>query len=154
MASWQQYTEYKQSLSPLMRTLLQTGELVVVVVVVLTLFSAFTGTSSATLNLQDDGISISASDDLTVEVAYADIQSITLEELPDSFGTCVDGSEGRNYSYGVWQSDTWGDYILAAKTSLTQVIVIETEEQTVVFNYESDDVTAQLYEHFLEEATE
>ncbi|MCC8065198.1 MAG: hypothetical protein LIO70_08960 [Clostridiales bacterium] len=154
MASWQQYTEYKQSLSPLMRTLLQTGELVVVVVVVLTLFSAFTGTSSATLNLQDDGISISASDDLTVEVAYADIQSITLEELPDSFGTCVDGKEGRNYSYGVWQSDTWGDYILAAKTSLTQVIVIETEEQTVVFNYESDDVTAQLYEHFLEETTE
>ncbi len=154
MASWQQYTEYKQSLSPLMRTLLQTGELVVVVVVVLTLFSAFTGTSSATLNLQDDGISISASDDLTVEVAYADIESITLEALPDSFGTCVDGKEGRNYSYGVWQSDAWGDYILAAKTSLTQVIVIETEEQTVVFNYESDDVTAQLYEHFLEETTE
>lgn len=154
MSSWQQYTEYKQSLSPLMRTLLQTGELVVVVVVVLALFSAFIGTSSATLTLEDDALSLAASDDLSVEIAYTDIQSITLEALPDSFGTCVDGKEGRNYSYGVWQSDDWGEYILAAKTNLTQVIVIQTEDQTVVFNYESDDVTSQLYEHFLEVAAE
>ncbi len=153
MSNWQRYTEYKQSLSPLMRTLLQTGELVVIVVVVLTLFSTFAGASSATLTLQDDSLILSSGDDLSVEAAYGDIQSVTLEEAPDSFGTCVDGKEGRSYAYGVWQSDTWGEYILAAKTNLTQVIVIRTEEQTVVFNYESDDVTAQLYDYFLEMAT-
>ncbi|MCD8127478.1 MAG: hypothetical protein LUD82_08580 [Clostridiales bacterium] len=154
MTNLQQYTEFKKSRSPLVRTLLQAGELIVVVVVVLALFSAFAGTSSATLTFQDDGVSISASDELTIEIAYADMQSVTLEELPDSLGTCVDGKEGRSYSYGVWQSDTWGDYFLAAKTNLTQVIVIKTEEQTVVFNYESDNVTSQLYEYFLEKATE
>lgn len=150
MSTWQRYTEWKQSCSPLMRTFLQMSEAIIIIVVVLVLFSAFGGDSGGTVTFEDSVLLLSHGDDLSVEIDCTELQAVSLADMPDSFGTCLDGAEGRSTAYGTWNSDEWGEYVLCVKTSLSQVIVLSNGEETVVFNYESDEVTSELYEYILQ----
>ena len=84
-----------------------------------------------------------------VVVDYADIRSIshcTGLEL----GDCESGLDTASCRFGTWRSDELGRYALCALPSVSEYVVLETAQRTVVFNYEDDDATAHLYTALLE----
>ena len=81
----------------------------------------------------------------TIEVRYDDIED--LERAADlELGECLEGGETKRCRYGLWENDSFGRYRLCVWTGLTEYVVMETAEGTVVCNYESDESTVSLYD--------
>ncbi len=84
-----------------------------------------------------------------LSVAYQDIQKITLYDTFEP-GEQVSGSDNLRVRSGVWQNDTWGEYQLFDVKKIDGCIALETSDEVIVFNYESDSVTQQLFESLQE----
>ena len=71
------------------------------------------------------------------------IQSITLIDDYNS-GTKVSGVQNRRLYYGTFHNDVYGTYALCAVPSIRSAIEIRTKNGIILFNYESEKVTAAL----------
>ena len=111
--------------------------------------SFFSGSNSAMISFEEDGISFQYPDDSSEYVAY---DAITGIELLDkfSYGSCISGGTEKSCSYGLWENDELGEYHLCCNDKLTMAIKITTDSGIYVMNYESDDVTQQIYSNLLQ----
>ena len=71
--------------------------------------------------------------------------SVPLVESPD-YGSCISGSTENGCRYGTWESDSYGKYLLCINQDFSTAILIQTDTQVLLFNFESPDTTRQLYE--------
>lgn len=79
-----------------------------------------------------------------ITIAIADITDLALGEMTDP-GTCVEGCDTADSRYGLWNSETLGDYYVSADPDIDVCLVAKTDSGTYIFNIESADTTTQLY---------
>lgn len=101
------------------------------------------------LDFGEDALQVSASD-MDWDLAYDQIASITLSDLPD-VGSLAEGIDKKNLQCGVWENEIWGTYTLCISPKIDQCIVLTMQNgDVIVLNYESADSTANLHEMFTE----
>jgi len=83
---------------------------------------------------------------------YAETESIELLDNLEEFdrGTMISGNESRRCVSGTFQNEAFGEYELHTLTKLDNYIVVKSSNGVLVFNIESDETTAALYDFFRE----
>ena len=83
---------------------------------------------------------------------YAETESIELLDNLDEFdrGTMIGGNESKRCVSGTFQNEQFGEYELHVLTKLDSYIVVNSSNGVLVFNIESDETTAALYDFFCE----
>ncbi|MCD7920783.1 MAG: hypothetical protein LUG45_12090 [Clostridiales bacterium] len=120
--------------------------LMLAILVAVTLFSLLNREGAVTMSFEDEALVINGADEYSFQVAYDEIASIALEELPD-LGAAVDGGEDGSFRYGVWENDTWGTYTLCLTVNMNTCIVLTLQDGSIyVFNYGDEDSTQIVYE--------
>ena len=119
-------------------------------VLIVVLFFFLRGDNSIVLELQeDDAITVDGPQGTFFSVPYEDLQSITLLDSFDR-GECIDGGIKYKNAYGTWRCDAYGEYTLMIRTRVdTYIALTDKSGRTLVFNYESGEVTENLYELIL-----
>ena len=114
--------------------------LVVVVIVMVTVFQLMTSGGNAMLiDMSDTTISFSGIDDFRHEVAYSDIVSVTLDDVPD--WTVWGGHE-----FGHFRIGHMDNYVLFATTQSDNVIIATLTDGTrMIFNYNNRYSTEDIY---------
>ncbi len=122
-------------------------------VLVLVIFSIVTfvrGSFSMYLDLGESAIVVSAPQNFIYQLPYENIADVELIEEFES-GTMVDGNANRQYFWGTWENEAWGQYTLCAAKKIDCAILIrETNGNILVINYESEKTTASLAEMLLQ----
>jgi len=118
--------------------------IVAIVAVFITLF----GHTSAAISVSsiEKGISLTDPQGGVYEVLYEDIELIQLIELPENYGTCIEGETDKGFSYGSWKNDAWGTYSLCVRNSVREAIFISQKNGVLVFNYEGTTSTESFYQ--------
>ncbi|NBJ92867.1 hypothetical protein [Parablautia muri] len=93
---------------------------------------------------EEDAVSITGCTGEKITVNYQDLVSVELLDAID-FGEVVDGTDTNQGAAGLWKNERWGEYHLFILHKAKKYIVLTTQEDVVVFNYESTDVTRNLY---------
>ena len=83
-------------------------------------------------------------------VIYEKVTIIEYREEID-FGTLIDGVDDGKEKSGRWKNDEFGQYLLCVNAKVNPCIVLHTEEQTIVINYESQQSTQALYDALVEQ---
>jgi hypothetical protein len=107
----------------------------------------FVNSGSVNVSPEEDGIRINAPM-TNVYIAYDDIDSVEFRE-EFTAGTRTNGFGGTNISSGKFKNAEFGDYTLARYKGVDAFIVIHTGGRTVVFNQNSVDRTAEIYDELL-----
>ena len=127
---------------------------IIAIFAVVTVVSVFKGGGAVLLDFGEDSLSISGVEDFSYTVHYRDIDTVELLAHAD-LGTAVDGAKSGLYSYGVWRSDSWGDYTLCVTSAADNFIMItETDGHVTVFNYQNTSDTELLFEAFRQRLAE
>lgn len=116
-------------------------------VIILALFFFFSGnrTNETVYVLsKEDAISITGCTGEKISVSYQELTSIEILDDID-FGKTVDGTDTNRGAAGLWENERWGEYHLFILHKAKKYIVLTTQEDVVVFNYESTAVTENLY---------
>lgn len=118
---------------------------------VLVLFFFLRGSDRIVLDLTSgDAVTVRGPGNISRSIPYGDIASVVLLEDFDR-GACVSGESKRSTTCGTWDCAMYGEYTLIAMTKVgTHIAITDAAGQTLVFNYESDEVTGNLYELILE----
>lgn len=117
--------------------------LVVVVVAVLSLFMKRSNTIS--LQVVDNGMTITMASGYTETVSWDTLNSVEERETLD-LGTLVEGTDTKKEQSGVWENTEFGAYSLCSDATVHCYLVLHTEDGIVVLNYESDESTRSLGE--------
>lgn len=107
------------------------------------------GDNRVMIDVQGGAVTVDGPQGSYFSVRYEDIDTLELIDCLDR-GECVDGGTRRGYSYGLWRSAALGEYTLIVRDKVDACIVItDRSGQTLAFNYESGEVTNNLYELIL-----
>lgn len=93
---------------------------------------------------QADALFLSSYKGDELSISYKDITSVELTDSFD-FGTMQHGTDNFRTRCGTWSNKTLGSYHLFTLNKAVDYIILTTDTSTVVFNYESTDVTESLY---------
>ena len=119
--------------------------MVVVVIVLVTVFQlTMSGGNAMLIDMNDTAISFSGIDDFKHEVAYADIESVVLDDVTDwsTFG---------GHEFGYFRVGHMEDYVLFATTQCNNAVILRLKNQTlVVFNYNNPSDTEAIYNMLLD----
>ena len=128
--------------------------LVVVVIAAVTVFSVITSGGNAMLiDMGDTSISFSGIDDFRHEIAYADIESLTLEEVStwDRWGGHEFGHFRVGHIMGASSENPNESYVLFVSTQADNVIIATLADGSrMVFNYNNTSDTEAIYRMLLE----
>ena len=128
--------------------------IIIAIFAVVTAASVFKGGGAILLDFGEDSLSIGGVGDFSCTVNYGDIDTVELLDHAD-LGTAVDGANSGFYSYGVWHSDSWGDYALCVTNKADSFIIItETDGHVTVFNYQNTSDTELLFGAFRQRLAE
>ena len=121
-----------------------------IAVLIVALFYFLRGGYGIALELQEnESITVGGPEGVSYSVRYEDIKSVSLLHDYDP-GECIDGSTKHGYSYGIWKNGIYGEYTFIAKSKAAAYIALEDAGGNVlVFDYEGDETTEQLYELIL-----
>ena len=120
----------------------------ILLIVVGIVISTFQTNNSVKMAFGNDTIAIS-SKDYNMNIKYADVLSLELVEDPD-LGSVADGKNRPELQSGLWKNDIWGEYHLVFTPNATNCIVAHLQDgQTYVFNYNTNEATAECYREFL-----
>lgn len=119
--------------------------LLLAVLVAVSVFQFWRGERSVRFDWTDTGLTVFYADSQVFQLSFADVTDMQLVQSPD-LGHCVDGRETTSWRCGTWENDAWGTYTLCASKACTDCIVLRTSSGIYVLSYESNDVTAALYE--------
>ncbi len=119
--------------------------MVIVVIIAVTAFSFLTSGGNAMLiDMSDTSISFSGIDDFNHEVAFADIDSITIEDV-------ADWAVWGGHEFGYFRVGHMTDYVLFATTQSDKVVIANLTDGTkMVFNYNNNSDTESIYTMLLE----
>ena len=128
--------------------------LVVAVIVLVTAFQLVSsGGNVMLIDMGDTSISFSGIDDFRHEVAYRDIVSVTLEEVPnwDRWGGHEFGEFRVGHINGASAEDFNESYVLFVTTKADNVIIATLADGSwMVFNYNNTSDTEAIYGMLLE----
>ena len=118
--------------------------LVVAVIVMVTAFQLMTSGGNAMLiDMNDTHISFSGIDDFKHEVAYDEIESIVLDDVPD--WSIFGGHEFGHFRVGHME-----DYVLFATIQCDNAVILRLKNQTLmIFNYNNPSDTEAIYNMLL-----
>lgn len=117
--------------------------------VCVTLYFFINGSNAMQVKVGEENLTLIDPAGATYQVRFDEILSLETQYAPD-FGTCVSGEETETCRYGAWRNDAWGEYTLCALSDVDQVVVVKTQDKTVVFNVENSDTTKEFYSAFQE----
>ena len=119
--------------------------MLLVIMAAVTVFSVMTSGGSAMLiNMSDTAISFSGINDFRHEVAYADIESVVLDDVADwsAFG---------GHEFGHFRVGHMEDYALFVTTQCDNAVILRLKNETLmVFNYNNPSDTEAIYNMLLE----
>lgn len=119
--------------------------IIIIGVILLPNLSLFQSEADNALRFDAKGFTLSLPGDEALSIFYSQIVRISLVESPD-YGSCISGSTENGCRYGTWESDSYGKYLLCINQDFSTAILIQTDTQVLLFNFESPDTTRQLYE--------
>lgn len=119
--------------------------LIVVVLLSIGLFVDLKGDKEIKLKVTGNDLNISAGSGTPVHVEYKKIKKITIAQQFNR-GECISGMKKNGISAGTWRNEQYGEYTLYTHDKIPCVIILETDEGVVVFNYESEDTTKKFYD--------
>lgn len=122
-----------------------TFALIMVLVLLFPAFSLFDDAGSNAFRWSEDGLSITYPDGTTISVPYDTVNDISFSE-GIRYGEAVTGGTEKQYRYGTWNNEEFGDYQLFTHVDFHHCIIFDTDNGFVVINFESNDTTAALYE--------
>lgn len=114
-----------------------------VVILILVAFIMLTGSIKVTMNEQT--IRFKGSYWFGKEVQMSEIEEISIEENID-LGKRVLGVGSPKLLVGNFKNNQWGSYSLYGYKQCTTYIVIETKNEIIVVNDETDELTQELYQ--------
>lgn len=122
------------------------GAILLTLLVIVLVFLLRAG-NRVVLDLQtDEAITVRGPEDTVCVIPYASIRSLTLLEDFDR-GECEDGGSKHKVDYGTWRCEPFGRYTLIAAADIKPCLALtDMSGQVTVFNYESAEVTENLYE--------
>ena len=86
-------------------------------------------------------------DRYNMTIAYDEISSAELVELPEPGEKLENGFDDDIIRAGLWKNDIWGEYHICADLDTTVCVVIKLEDgRTFVFSCKSDKATTEDYE--------
>ena len=119
--------------------------ILVAIIVAVTALSVVQSNGSAMLiDMSNTTISFSGIDDFNHEVAYADIESVVLDDITDwsSFG---------GHEFGHFRVGHMGDYVLFVTTQCNNAVILRLKNQTLmIFNYNNTHDTEAIYNMLLQ----
>lgn len=122
--------------------------LILAIAIGFTIISGILGDGAIHLDFGDTALTITGPQKDTCTVDYQNILSLDILSLEDP-GAAVSGSENDDYRWGTWENETFGTYSLFAAKSVTQHILITTEDGSyIVFNYDDDATTVSILDMF------
>lgn len=128
---------------------------VIVAVIILLIFTVIQQreiTHAPSYSISETEISFSPPSEYTnyedITFRIADITELTLEDSID-FGECVNGFDTKDGVYGLWKSNTLGDYYINVNRDIDLYLMAKTDFITYVFNIESADTTSSLLNEIL-----
>ena len=120
----------------------------VLVLVGATLFFLLQGGNGITPDFQEDSLTVQGPEQFSFTIFYDEIDNVELVELDDP-GILHSGGENRSYYWGQWETESWGVYTLcAAKKASAAILITTVDDQRLVFNYQNDDTTRELFSMF------
>lgn len=119
--------------------------LLLAILIAVSVFQFWRGERSVRFDWTDVDLTVSCADTQVFRLPFADMIDMQLVQSPD-LGHCLNGQETASWRCGTWENDAWGRYVLCASKACTDCIVLRTNSGIYALSYESDDVTAALYE--------
>lgn len=115
-------------------------------------FFGFTARSGATVSLALDEQGLTAvgpkNSGYSIRADYADIENVYFVEELD-LGTMQEGTQTKRAWYGTWESGELGSCEICLNPQIKGYCVIQTQQKTIVLNYENANTTKQLVEGIL-----
>lgn len=105
---------------------------------------------AANMEAKEDALIFHSNSGYSITVAYKDMESVEYRENLQ-YGTLVDGVNEKTEKSGIWENEEFGEYRLCVRGKYTTCIVIHTEEEVIVVNFESEKSTKGLYEAILKQ---
>ena len=109
------------------------------------LFSLFYAEQFVDFEWNQESVQVTDPDGNRFTIVYDAVTGLELTEHPD-YGYCHSGGKRSGWIYGSWENDAWGRYTLCASSNTGLCIVLHAGGETFVLSYESDDVTAALFD--------
>ena len=103
--------------------------------------------SGVSVDTSPEGFTLYGPNKTTAFFAFSDVREMRYVEDPD-YGAAVNGGTKSRCLYGTWENEDWGRYQAFVQTKIPACIVVFTDDQVIVFNYESKDVTRAVQEEF------
>ena len=101
------------------------------------------------VSLESESIYIYSSK-YTMNVEYAQIDSLELTDLLDPGEKVEDGYDDDLVRYGTWRNDAWGEYCVCADPDTSKCVVLHLKDgRTFVFSRKDDSETTRIYEELL-----
>lgn len=117
---------------------------ILVLITIIVAASRIREKSSYEISFHEDQLVISGP--AGTDAITADYQSIRSVVLLESYqaGNMISGISQRGLFYGRFENEAYGEYFLCAAPSIKNSIEIRTDSEIILFNYESEEVTASL----------
>lgn len=115
---------------------------IVVFLIALLLISSVRGRTSASVDFNQDDITMTGPDGYSRVIEYIKIKPESVKLLGegdlDDPGSAVTGGENNKYRWGQWENDDFGMYDQCILRKIDAAILFETVDgETVIFNVES-----------------
>jgi hypothetical protein len=101
------------------------------------------GPGAVTFHTQDTSMTLTGPENTSVTIDYADITKIQSVTDFDP-GTALEGGTKNHVNYGTWENTSLGTYKSFVYTGIDTVIIVETKDTVVAFNYEDEETTQEL----------
>ncbi|MCD8074799.1 MAG: hypothetical protein LUF27_07155 [Lachnospiraceae bacterium] len=95
------------------------------------------------IHIEEEVFTVSYEEEIVIQFGKEELRSA---EIVTSFdmGDAINTVSEDKYIVGTWENDVWGQYTLCVKKSLECYLVVTTETEVFVFNYESKDTTESM----------
>lgn len=117
---------------------------ILIILVVLFLFWHFTP-PSANLSFEGESLSVTDGDTVDVSIPFAEIRTVSLLGTLER-GEMVRGTSTSRIARGIWKNDAYGEYTLCINEKINCCVVIQADNQALVYNYESSETTQSIYD--------
>jgi hypothetical protein len=127
------------------------GSIIVCIIIIIVFILFFRNNLRETtyVSVGEDALLIQGYKGQEVSIPYGELTRVELTGEVN-FGTMINGTDTVRGTSGTWKNDEYGEYSLYINKKVTDYLVLTTDTQTTVFNYESVNVTDNIYTAFEE----
>ena len=120
----------------------------ILILIILICYLFFSKSDSITMNGTDEGLLVKYGTEQSFVIKYSEISSVTIRNTID-VGQCISGVDKQGIHYGTYKNSEMGLYQAAFTENIPQYIVIKSDSQNYILNFENADSTKSLYEALL-----